>query len=186
MATAKYELNNPVEVMIQPGGTVPLADENLQVPDNTPVEFQNDATFPVNLVFTSLFGTINVPAGQLSAPVTSSQVTVNYTIYNALNNQPTGGPYSIQWGQGVMAISITGGNPTPQNITIAKGAQIQFTSDAVYPIAWTPPNSFTPEPPDVQKGQNGAQRAAAYGKTVSYGLTDKSGVVRGGTVKIGS
>lgn len=188
MATVRKPLVNPVQIPIAPGGSVPLGYENLQVPDNTPVDFMNGANFPVNIVFTNQFGTINDPMGQPTSPITAQTVTVNYTLYNANTNQPTGGPYSIQWGLGVMKIAISGGNPTPPNITIAKQAQIQFiNNDSVsYPIGWTPKGSFTPEPPSVTVGANQAQTAVAQGQTVSYELTVKTGITRGGTVKIGS
>lgn len=188
MATVRKPLVNPVQIPISPSGTVPLGYENLQVPDNTPVDFMNGANFPVNVVFTNQFGTINDPIGQPTAPINAQTVTVNYTLYNANTNQPVGGPYSIQWGLGVMEITISGGYPTPPNITIAKQAQIQFINNdaASYPIQWTPKGSFSPEPASVSVGVNPAQRAVAQGQTVDYQLTVKPDITRGGTVKIGS
>jgi hypothetical protein len=186
MATARQFFNSPIDIPISATGSIPLGDQNLQVANNVSIEFTNNATFPVNLVFTSQFGTINVLAGQSSAAITGSTLMVNYTIYNGLNNQPIGGPYSIQWGLGVLQISISSGVPTPQNITIAKQAKIQFTSDAAYPITWNPTNSFSPDPSPLTVGLNGAQAAVAAGQTVSYEFGTPGGVVRGGTVKVGS
>jgi hypothetical protein len=193
MATARHLLNNPIEVTISPTGTVSSAQQNLVLSSGS-VQFQNDATFDVKLVFTAEFGTVTVDAGDPSDDLSATNVTVNYVIQNKNNGQQTGGPYSIQFGIGPLAISISGTSPTPDNAIIPVGGKIQFTTNMDDMIEWTyavgggSANSvFTPALTELDSGTNPVQTApVGTSTTLNYSLNSAIGAAGKGTIKIGN
>lgn len=189
----RHVLNATTQVTISPGGTVPSSEQNLaHLADNSDVQFTNDAGFPVKLMFTAEFGNVTIPFPGSSGNLSASEVTVNYTIYNANTNQPTGGPYSIQWGDGPLAISISGVNPTPPSTSVAIQGTIQFTSDSDDGIGWTNTSTgksatvWNPQPPSVNAGVNGKQTGLpGVSGNFTYTLASTRGTVGKGTIKIG-
>lgn len=189
----RHVLNATTEVTISVGGTVPASEQNLaHLTDNSDVQFNNDAGFPVKLVFTAEFGSVSIPFPGSSGNLSASEVTVDYTIYNANTNQPTGGPYSIQWGNGPLAINISGVNPTPPSASVAVGGTIQFSSDSDDGIGWTYTNTgksatvWNPQLPDIMTGKNGQQTALpGVNGNFTYTLTSKLEATGKGTIKIG-
>jgi hypothetical protein len=194
MATARNYLNVTTDVTISTTGTVAPAQQNLaQLADGSSVQFQNDAPYPVNLEFTAEFGEVPIARGKSSGDLSASEVTVNYTIYDALTNQPTGGPYSIQWGNGPLTIDIAGVTPSPASASVAEGGKIQFDSDSEDGIQWTytvgggTANVWNPQPTDVASGENGEQTALpGVQGNFTYTLSSTVGTNGKGTIKIGS
>lgn len=79
---------------------------NVEIDNTQSIQFQNEASFPVSITFTTSGGTVfssvpNIAAGQNSRTLTPQQliVTVNYSITN-LNNGQVRGPYGIEVGTG--------------------------------------------------------------------------------------
>lgn len=192
MATARHFLDAPIEVVISPAGTISSAQENLVLSSGS-VQFQNDAPFKVNLEFTAEFGTVSIDEGQPSDELSATNVTVNYTIVDQANGQPTGGPYSIQFGIGPLAIAISGVTPTPQSAIIPVGGKIQFTSSEDDTIAWTytvgggKASVFSPLPGTVSSGVNQVQTALpGISASVTYTLNPDTEAAGKGTIKIGT
>jgi hypothetical protein len=193
MATARQLLNATTEITISTSGTVSASQQNLaHLADNSTVQFTNDAPFTVELKFSAEFGNVVIARGSSSSELSASEVTVTYTIYNAVTNQPTGGPYSIQWGNGPLAINISGVTPTPPSASVAVGGTIQFSSDSDDGIGWTYTNSgssanvWSPQPGSVTSGQNGKQTALpGVAGNFTYSLSSTPGSVGKGTIKIG-
>src|SRR5579871_1989810 len=101
-----------ITITISPNGQVSGSQGYLQISNSTQIQFNNTATFPVNVVFTGLFGTVPVPPhGPNSAPLSTSGNAVNYVIKRQDNGMQTGGPYAIQWGNGVLVVTITQSAP---------------------------------------------------------------------------
>jgi len=194
MATARNYLNATTEVTISTSGTVATAQQNLaHLTDSSDVDFQNEAPFPVTLKFTAEFGDVQIAKGGSSGNLSASEITVNYTIYNANTNQPTGGPYSIQWGDGPLAINIAGVTPTPASASVAVGGMIQFTSDSDDGIGWTYTNGgasanvWSPQPTSVTTGENDEQTGLpGVNGNFTYTLSSTPGAVGKGTIKVGS
>ena len=194
MATARNYLNATTEVTISTTGTVAPAQQNLaQLTDNSSVQFQNDAPYPVTLKFTAEFGNVAIPRSGSSSDLSASEITVNYTIYNGQTNQPTGGPYSIQWGNGPLTIDIAGVTPSPGSASVAEGGKIQFDSDSDDGIQWTytvgggTANVWNPQPSNVDSGENGEQTALpGVEGNFTYTLSSTVGTNGKGTIKIGS
>jgi hypothetical protein len=188
MATARVLPEAQVEVIISPTGTVTTPDIGLPVGGS--FYFYNNAPFPVQISFTSTFNTINLAAGASSSPITapgSANFTVNYGIRNNNNNQVTGGPYGIQFGNGPMAITIQGGDSTPGTISIPNGGSVQFTSDAKYNINWSQTGIFSIT--ELVQGVNPVATAQSLpaSTSVNYTLSPRlQGTRGGGTVKINS
>jgi hypothetical protein len=128
-------------ITIQPGGTLPSANANQKLGPLDSVQFRNTAGFPVDIVMTNTLSSIqNLVQGGTSGAQGGStplNVTLNFTILNHNTGQPTGGPYSIQFGIGPLPITITADTPSPDPIAIPIGGQIQFTADGSYRVGWT-------------------------------------------------
>jgi hypothetical protein len=185
-------------ITIQPGGTLSSANANQKLGPLDSVQFHNTAGFPVDIVMTNTLSSIqNLVQGVTSGPQGGStplNVTLNFTILNHNTGQPTGGPYSIQFGIGPLPITITADTPSPDPIAIPQGGQIQFTADGAYGVGWTyangqPANVWSPQPSQIGQGLNSPpQTALAGGNGQSLNYTLLTGVaIRGkGTVKIGT
>jgi hypothetical protein len=199
MATARNlhtDAQWPINILTD--GTVPLANQFMQIAPLDTMAFQNGAPFPVKIVFTSVFTTINPlqPRGN-SGPLGGSaplNTTINFTIYNANTGLKTGGPYAIQFGIGPLSITITAESTNPDPIAIPKGGQIQFNcTDVSYPILWQfangqTANVWSPQPNPLVQGLNSPQRAlaGATSQQLSYTLNPTKETHGGGTVNVGS
>jgi hypothetical protein len=194
MATARNQVLNPIDITISPTGTVSSAQANMQLSDNAEIQFDSSATFPLNLVFTSLFGSVSVPAGgSNNTPLAASAVTVNYVIKRQDNGVQTGGPYSVQWGIGALQINITSLTPTPDPIAVSVLGSIQFTADIDYKIVWKNQNGtvvtvWSPQPGEIYQVPPNPVQQARPGASglVNYYLTAADNVQGKGTVHIGS
>lgn len=197
MATA-YKLPHGAQVTIgiQPGGTVTPGDENWPASNGQSITFQNGAGFPVNILFTSPIADIlGLPNGAPSSSFTASNIIVNYTIYNANlppTAQPVGGPYSVDFGLGVLPISINASDTNPDPVAIPNGGKIQFTCDTKYKIAWSiakqpAPGAWMPQITQLQAGVNPVLTAqpGANSQTVAYTITAGGETHGGGTVVLG-
>ena len=184
-------------IPIQAGGTVPQGYQNLQIAPGDSICFRNGATFPVNIHYTvpPLADISKLAMGATSGAAGGSSsnqlnVTVNYYVVNSNNTSQQFGPYSVQFGNGPLLITITGGDTNPDPVTIAKLAQIQFFCDAGYTIQWTPSNVWSPEPATLAQGTNIPPQkalAGATGLTLTYKISPTPPDTRGGgTVGIGS
>jgi hypothetical protein len=184
-------------VTIQPGGTVSSAYANMKVNPSDTISFHNLAGFPVNIIFTNALTSItDLAQGATSGGKGGStplNLTLNYTIQNYNNSQPTGGPYSVQFGIGPLPISITALDTDPGSVAIPAGGQIAFDADANYTIVWkmggvVNANLWSPQPGTVSAGQNNAQTALAggNGNTVTYTISASPETHGGGTVSIGT
>jgi hypothetical protein len=185
-------------ITIQPGGMLSSANANQKLGPLDSVAFRNTAGFPVDLVMTNTLSSIsNLLQGASSGAQGGStplNVTLNYTILNHNTGQPTGGPYSIQFGIGPLPITITAETPSPDPIAIPIGGQVQFTSDGSYAVGWTfangqPANVWSPQPGQINQGLNTPPQTAlagANGQTLTYTLLADMAIRGKGTVKIGT
>ena len=193
MAAEPVPFASLYQINIQANGTV-STNANLKITNSDAVSFHNGASFPVNIVFTSVFGPLTVPAGQTQSPNGGPGVntTINYTIYNASTGAKTGGPYSIQIGTGPLVVNISSLNPTPDPIALPPGGQLKFVSDAKYNIAWSsnqmPVTAWTPQPLQLVAGTNPIMTAlpAVINQVLTYTLTNATEIHGGGTVNVGS
>jgi hypothetical protein len=191
MATAHKinRLQNTVDITISPTGTISNAQGYLAVADDTEIAWDNTGTQEFFIVFTIGMGneSISVPSRTTTAPISNSETAVNYVIKNAAGIQLSG-PYCIQWGNGVLGISVTANS---QAFTIAVPANvgnIQFTSDAEYEISWSA-NVWSPQPPKVHPAPTGNSiQTARPGATspVTCNFFNANNVPGNGTVHIGS
>jgi hypothetical protein len=152
MATAHkiHRLQNTVDITISPSGTISNAQGYLAVADDTEIEWDNTGAQQFTIVFTIGMdnASITIPGHTTTAPISSSETAVNYVVKNAAGVQ-VGGPYCIQWGDGVLGISVTSNSP---DFTIAippDVGNIQFTSDAKYGIGWSANGVWSTQPSDV-------------------------------------
>ena len=186
------------EIQIQPNGTV-LTNNNLKVTNSDSIAFRNGAGFPVNIVFTTVFGPINnlAPNGtEVPNGGPALNTTVNYTIFNATTGAKTGGPYCVQFGTGPLIITIQSLNTSPDPISVPPGGEIQFVCDGKYSIEWmsnnAPVTAWTPQPlllyANANPNPNPVQTAlpAVYGQTITYRIGNATETRGGGTVGIGS
>jgi hypothetical protein len=185
-------------ITIQAGGTVPSGSQNLQISPSDTIKFKNGASFPVNIHYTvpPLADTNNLAMGATSGATGGSSsnqlnVTVNYYVVNSNNTSQKSGPYSVQFGNGPLLITIDSSDTEPDPVTIAKGAKIQFFCvDNNYSINWTPSNIWSPEPTTLVRGMNIPAQTAlagAAGKSVTYTIAPSNRDTRGGgTVGVGS
>lgn len=185
-------------ITIQPGGTVSSGNANQKLGPFDSVQFHNTAGFPVDIVMTNTLSSIqNLVQGTTSGPQGGStplNVTLNFTILNHNTGQPTGGPYSIQFGIGPLPITITAQTPSPDPIAIPLGGQIQFTADGSYAVGWAfgngqPANVWSPQPSQISQGLNTPPQTAlagANGQTLTYTLLTDMAIRGKGTVKIGT
>lgn len=183
-------------VTIAAGGVV-NSNQYLKISALDGVSFHNSATFPVNIVFSSLFPPIDNLQPNATSPVlggvNSLNVTVDYSVLNANNGLQTGGPYAVEFGNGPLTITISALNTSPDPIAIPAAGQIAFNSDAKYNISWKlgngqPANVWSPQPTQVTPGANAAQTAmaGAKGQTLTYTISAATETRGGGTVKVGS
>ena len=186
-------------ILISPGGTVPPANQFMQIGSYDSLSFRNTAGFPVDVVFTNVFPAISNLAdnGNSGAQggATALNVTLNYTIVNHNNGQTTGGPYAVQFGIGPLPITISALNTNPDPVAIPKGGRIQFNNNdgVTYTIKWAiggnPVTVWRPQPTTVTPNLNGQQTASAgaTSQALTYTLTLKNMLTRGGgTVTVGS
>jgi len=184
-------------IPIQAGGTLPAGYQNLVAAPTDTIRFSNGAGFPVDIHYTvpPLADIINLAMGASSPAAGGSSsnqlnVTVNYWVVNHNNPNQKSGPYSVQFGNGPLLITITNDDTNPDPVTVPKNGLIQFYCDAQYSIHWTPPNVWTPEPGTLSQGTNVPPQkalAGANGQSLSYSIAPKSRLTHGGgTVKIGS
>lgn len=184
-----------ITITISPNGQVPGAQGYLQISNSTQIQFNNTATFPVNVVFTGLFGTVPVPPhGPNSAPLSTSGNAVNYVIKRQDNGVQTGGPYAIQWGNGVLVITINQSIPNIDPIAVPLLGYMQMVpADSDYTIGWTDGNGngvtvWAPQPSEIYLVPPQPVQQARPGASgpVFYQLTAKDNVQGKGTVHIGS
>jgi hypothetical protein len=201
MATARqlHPLGATIDITISPSGTVSDTQGFLQVTDSTDIEWDNTGSVQYDIVFTiGNLPTLAAPARGTAGPITGSEIAVNYVIKNHNTGVQTGGPYAIQWGNGVLAISVTASSPPFTVAVPANVGNIQFTTDAAYNIAWADgngksvtvwskqPASISPtpvggsNPNPVQQAKPGATTPVNCTFSIHLDVPGK------GTVKIGS
>ncbi len=186
------------QITIAPGGTV-TSNQNLKITNQDSIAFHNNAGFPVNIRFTSVFNPINNLQQNTSAAPNGGpalNTTINYVIVNANTGVQTGGPYCVQFGVGPLTINIANLETSPDPISIPPGGEIVFVCDATYSIAWTsnklPVTAWTPQPlklyANAVPNPNPVQTAlpAVYGQTVTYTIANSVETRGGGTVVIGA
>jgi len=191
MATAHKinRLQSTVDITISPSGTISNAQGYLAVDDDTQISWENTGTQQLNIVFTIGMnnGSISVPGHNTTAPISNSETAVNYVIKNAAGIQLSG-PYCIQWGNGVLGISVTANSQAFTVAVPANVGNIQFTSDAEYEISWSA-NVWSPQPPKVYPAPTGNSiQTARPGATspVTCSFFNANNVPGNGGVHIGS
>lgn len=193
MAAARElpHIDQAVRITISPSGTISNTQGYLSVADATPIEFDNTGTSEVVIEFNaSAFPSINDPGGTITSPISASAMAVSYVIKNPAG-RILGGPYAIQWGNGVLQIAVSA-NSAAFSIAVTVGGKLQFTTDAKYSVSWSgnglwspQPGSISPTPPG-QPNPNPVQQArpGVNGPvTCSFG---PGNVPQGGTVHVGS
>ena len=198
MAAEAIPLAALYEISIQANGTV-TTNNNLKITNSDSIAFRNGAPFPVNIVFTSVFGPINnlqPTRGQAPNGGPPLNTTINYAIYNATTGVQTGGPYCVQFGTGPLIVTIQNLNTSPDPIAVPPGGEIQFVCDGKYSIEWlsnsAPVTAWNPQPlmlyQNANPNPNPVQTAlpAVYGQTITYRIANVSETRGGGTVGIGS
>jgi hypothetical protein len=162
MATARQLHNVPatVDITIPASGTIPDSEGFLWAADGTNVQWTNNMTEEVQIVFTtSEFSSIAILPGNTSTAISASATAINYQLENGsgspINNNEV--PYAIQWGQdGVMEVSVTANSieftvSVPASESLDETGNIQFTADAEYKVQWTnsagnPVTAWSPQP----------------------------------------
>jgi len=157
------------------------AQPNVEIDNTQSIQFQNDASFPISITFTTSGGIVfssvtNIAAGQKGGTLTPQQlnVTVNYSITN-LNNGQVRGPYGIEVGTGPIAINITNGVPDLDTVSIPTPGQIQFNSDASYSFACSPANLISPDLSSLNPGLNPVQTLSSQSVTCTIGTAADNG-----------
>ena len=159
MATARrlHDLAATIELTISSNGTISNSQGYLWTANGNNIEWQNDMTNNVQIVFGSTFNTIVVPGGGgTSSTVSGSQFAVNYVVED-MNGNKLSGPYAIQWGQqGALQVSVTANSgdftaAVPASAGLTTTGNLQFTVDAEYDVTWTKANgqaatAWTPQP----------------------------------------
>lgn len=200
MATARPlpESNVLIDVTISSNGTVSNAQGYLGVADGTQIEFSNAGSSPVLIEFTpGTFSQIQLPGQSNSSPISSSEQSVNYLI-KGNGGEILGGPYAIQWGNGVLPIRVSA-NSGPFTAAIPAGVgKVRFVADADYNIAWSDGNGnpvtvWSPQPSEIyptppgQQNPNPVQIVVANAPSpVTCTFTDANNVPQKGTVHVGS
>lgn len=158
------------------------------------VEFTNNTSFPVSIVFTKTSGIVftDIPSLAPNGATSTAQspqmtnVTVNYTITN-LNANQTSSPCAIQVGVGPLRINILASDTNSDPVSIPNGGQIQFRPDVAYQLKITPPNAFNPSPSSISPTNSPALTATNLAPKATYTVTNNLKDTRGGgTVHIGS
>lgn len=194
MAAARElpHIGQAVQITISPSGTISNAQGYLAVGDATEIQFDNTGATEVVIAFSAnAFPPINDPGGTITSPISASATAVNYLIKN-LAGRVLGGPYAIQWGNGVLQISVSA-NSQAFNVAVPLTVgKIQFTTDAKYSIGWSGNGLWSPQPayiyptPPGQPNPNPVQQArpGVNGPvTCTFG---PGNVPQGGTVHVGS
>jgi len=166
---------------------------NIVVGNTDTIEFTNNATYPVSIVFTTTSGTVLANISNLANGATSAQqtaripnVTVNYTITNLSTGAPST-PCGIQVGVGPIRINILASNPNPPTVSIPQSGEIQFFPDVQYQITITPPNAFSKALSSIQPPSSIVLKATSLAPQATYTLVGgPEGTSGKGTVKIGS
>lgn len=160
MATARqlHDVAETIEITISSNGTISGSQGYLWTANGNNVEWQNDMTDDVQIVFSSTFDTITVPGGNgLSSTINASKMAVNYTLADGDGNPLPGGPYSIQWGQqGALQVTVSEDSAeftaaVPASSGLTTTGNLQFTADAEYDVSWAnangqPVTAWTPQP----------------------------------------
>ena len=197
MATARHlhPLGSPVDITISPSGTISNAQGFQSVIDGTQIEFDNTATFDVNLVFTAVFGTISAPKQKTTNSISASEVGVSFVVQRADNGAQTGGPYAIQWGNGALEVSIASSAPNNDPVAVPLLGNIHYTAaDSNYTIVWKDKNNNTvtiwnQQASKINKSPttNPVQKALPQANgPYTYTLTAVNLAVGKGTVHVGS
>lgn len=194
-----HRLQNSMDIPIASDGTISGGEGYLWVADATDIQWDNSAgTVQYDIIFTiGNMANQSAPPRQKSGTVTASGISVNYVIQNHTTRRQTGGPYCIQWGNGVLGISVYANSnafeiAVPATTNLYQ-ANIQFTSDDEYSILWThngqpAPNVWITQPPDVYATPPGnVVQHAALGAQGPYVCTfgNAVNVPQKGTVHIG-
>jgi hypothetical protein len=183
------------DIPISDLSSTPVSGEpNIEMAITDTLEFTNNASYPVSIVFTTTSGTVfnnisSLAGGGTSSPAQSPQLdnmTVNYTITN-LNTNKQSTPCGIQVGVGPLRIDIIGSNTIPDPVSIPGSGQIQFFPDGDYEISIVPPNAFNKSLSSIQPPSSVVLTATNLAPQATYTI---KGGIRGtqgkGTVKIGS
>jgi len=182
------------QIQIALGGTV-SSNGNIKITNSDSISFKNNAGFPVNIIFTAVYGPINgLPNGGTQAPNGGPglNTTINFSIYNANTGLKVSGPYYVEFGQGPLVVSIAGLNTNPDPIAVPALGQLQFNCDAAYNIVWKFANGLNANvwtPTKTQLPAGSTTLTALSGATLqvlTYIITDASHTRGGGTVNVGS
>lgn len=157
LATAiQLSAQTVLEVTAQGTAAVP----NLEIGNSGNIQFQNNASFPISVSFTTSSGPVfsniaNLAAGHNSSLQAPQQlnVTVNYTIIN-MSNGHVQGPYGLEVGSGPISINVADGLTDLDIVSIPAGGQVQFNSDDYYGLSCTPANLISPELTSLAPGSN--------------------------------
>jgi hypothetical protein len=173
MATARQLHNLPatVDIAIPASGTIPDSEGFLWAADDTNVQWTNNMTEEVQIVFaTSEFSPIVIQPGNTSDAISTSATAVNYQLENSsgspINNNTV--PYAIQWGEdGVLQVSASVNSAeiivsVPAAASLAETGNIQFTVDADYTVTWTnsagqPVTAWSPQPTELKPTPKGGE-----------------------------
>ena|SRR5579864_1932701 len=185
----------PVTILIVSPGIVSAGQEYFPgVANNTQFFFKNNSTLDLTLNFTGSSGNLSVPKGQTVGPISASGTAISYTITNTVGTL-TGGPYAIQWNNGVLEVTINSDAPDFDPVAVVPRGLIHFTAyDGDYTIKWQTQNGqqvniWSPQPPVIYQtpAPNPVQKAmAGVNGPYNYVLTAKNLAIGGGTVKVGS
>jgi hypothetical protein len=169
MATARHLHHDHVgateEITIPASGTIPDSEGFLLVADGTNIEWTNDMTEEVQIVFTiGGLSTIIVPGnGGVGGPISESELAVNYQLEDASGNK-INGPYCVQWGEGALQVSVTTNTTAftvavPASPSLASTGNLQFTADADYDVKWKDnagnTTVWSPQPAEITPPQGG-------------------------------
>jgi hypothetical protein len=170
MATARQLNNLPatVNITIPASGIIPNSQGFLWVDDDTSIEWTNNTTEEVQIVFTiGGLDTIIIPGnGGVGGPISASEAAVNYQLEDANGNPISSVPYRycVQWGDGALQVSVSANSlafnvSVPASVSLATTGNLQFTSDAEYGVNWKDnagkTTVWSPQPADIEAEQNG-------------------------------
>jgi|SRR5580704_2336614 hypothetical protein len=176
-------------------GTPVSGEPDIEMAITDTLEFTNNASYPVSIVFTTTSGSVfnnisSLAGGGTTSPAQSPKLdnmTVNYTITN-LNTNAQSTPCGIQVGVGPLRIDILAANTIPDPVSIPAGGQIQFFPDEEYDISIVPPNAFNKSLNTISPPSSVVLTATDLSPQATY--TIKGSGIKGtdgkGTVKIGS
>ena len=154
MATARHlhRLGATIDITIPANGVIPDSQGFLWVADGTDIEWTNETSGEVQIVFTiGAINNITVGNGLTSNPISESEIAVNYVLEDANGNPLSDNIYCIQWGNGVLPISVSANSApfvvaVPAYASLAATGKIQFSADANYTIKWYDENNIQVSP----------------------------------------